>query len=684
MVKKAPLGARSPVSDMKGVGPKKAEALGRLGITDVRSLLSHFPRSYEDMRSARPISSLKDGDKALVKARVLLTSLGRGFGAKRTLRVLTEDDSGRMEVLFFKAGFMMKSFRAGEEYCFFGKVKNENGRVTMFHPSWSEASDAEAAGIVPVYPLVYGVSQKDLRKLMREALEVPGACPEELPESVLASEKLCGREYAVRNIHFPGDEDRFSEARYRLIFEELFDLRTALLLSKDRFGAGRKGRSIVSGGAERFIASLPFSLTKAQSRSVKEVTADMASDRAMNRLVQGDVGSGKTAVAEAALMQAVDAGLQGAFMAPTEILAGQHYESLKRDLGPLGARVVLLTGSMKASERNAALRAIADGSADVAVGTHALISEGVSFRDLGLVITDEQHRFGVNQRKKLSEKGAEPDVLVMTATPIPRTLAVVLYGDLDVSVIDELPPGRKSIITRKYSESGRKEAYRLLLSEVRAGRQAYIVAPFIEDPESLDGRSAEQLYAEFRKAHPGISCALLHGAMKQSDKDSVMESFSSGDVSVLISTVVIEVGINVPNASVMLIENTERFGLAQLHQLRGRVGRGSDQAYCLLVLGGDSEIAEERADTLCSTSDGFVIAEKDLEMRGPGEFFGYRQHGLPQLRLADPVRHVKLVERAGRAAERLLSVDPELARPENAALRSRLDELFVNIDSITI
>ena len=388
MVKKAPLSAGSKITEMKGVGPKKAEALGRLGIVDVRSLLSHFPRSYEDMRHAREIGSLKDGEKALVRARVLLTSFGRGFGTKRTLRLLTEDSTGRMEVLFFKAGFMAKSFKAGEEYCFFGKVRNENGRVTMFHPSWSEAGEAEEAGIVPVYPLASGVSQKDLRRLIREAIDIPGACPEELPDAVIEAEKLCGREYAVRNIHFPEDEDKYSEARYRLIFEELFDLRTALLLSRDRFGAGRKGRSIVSGGAERFTASLPFSLTAAQRRSIDEVLRDMASEKAMNRLVQGDVGSGKTAVAEAALMEAVGAGLQGAFMAPTEILASQHFESLKRDLEPLGASVTLLTGSMKASERNAALKAIADGSADIAVGTHALISQGVSFRDLGLVITD--------------------------------------------------------------------------------------------------------------------------------------------------------------------------------------------------------------------------------------------------------------------------------------------------------
>ena len=684
MVKKNEIiSASSPLRSLKGVGPKKAEALSRLGLERVSQLLSHFPRSYEDMRSLKSISELADGEKALVRARVLLVTQGRGFGRNRTLRLLTEDMSGRMEVLFFKAGYMSRAFRQGEEYSFFGKVKNENGRILMFHPSFSPAAEGEE-GILPVYPLSRGLSQKDMRKLVREVLSFPDVIEEQLPAEIIAKEKLCGREYAIRNIHFPEDEDKYHEARYRLVFEELFDLRAALMLSADRFGAGRKGRSVSSGGAERFIETLSFELTGAQKRAISEILSDMKSDTAMNRLVQGDVGSGKTAVAEAAISEAVGAGLQAAFMAPTEILASQHFESLSRDLEPLGMRTALITGSMNASERQAALKGLSDGSINVAVGTHALISESVRFKDLALVITDEQHRFGVNQRKKLSEKSDNPDVLVMTATPIPRTLAVVLYGDLDVSVIDELPAGRKPVKTLSFGEGERGDAYKILLSEVGEGRQGYIVAPFIEDSESVNGRSAEELYQSFTDEHPNISCALLHGGMKQGEKDAVMRDYAEGKTSVLISTVVIEVGINVPNASVMIIENSERFGLAQMHQLRGRVGRGAAQSWCLLIIGEESEIAKSRAEILCSTGDGFVIAESDLELRGPGEFFGFRQHGLPQLTLADPVRHAGLASKAGKAAEELIKKDPSLSAPENAGLRSRLDEIFVNIDGITI
>ncbi|MBQ4235197.1 MAG: ATP-dependent DNA helicase RecG, partial [Firmicutes bacterium] len=436
--------------------------------------------------------------------------------------------------------------------------------------------------------------------------------------------------------------------------------------------------------AERYISSLPYSLTGAQRRCLDEILSDMKSERAMNRLLQGDVGSGKTAVAAAALCEAAGAGLQGAFMAPTEILARQHYNNLSKALSPLGIKVDILTGSLSAQERRSAYERLRSGETDIAVGTHAVISEGVVFRDLGLVITDEQHRFGVNQRKKLSLKGTSPDVLVMTATPIPRTLAVVLYGDLDVSVIDEMPPGRIPIDTRRYIEQSRKEAYSILLDQVRQGRQAYIVAPFIDDPEDMEGRSAEGIYAEFSKEHPDISCALLHGAMKQFEKDRVMESFVSGEVSVLVSTVVIEVGIDVPNANVMIIENSERFGLAQLHQLRGRVGRGAYKSWCLLILGEDQEIARQRADILCSSGDGFYIAEMDLGMRGPGELFGFRQHGLPQLSLADPAKHIEVARKAGEDAARLLEEDPSLTSPENAYFGARLREKFAGADSLTL
>ena len=673
----------SPVTDIKGVGPKKAAALARLGIRRLSDILDAFPRAYEDYRNVYTIERTareKPGDRICVKGLILGKYFGRGFGRKRTLRLLVDDGTGRMEVLFFNAGYLAAQFEQNSVYSFFGTVKVENGRVTMFHPT--HAKDAEGgSGIQPVYRLVSGVSQKDMRRLSKLALSMGDEIAEDLPESVLTNEKLCGIDYAYRNLHYPEDENRYGQARYRMIFGEFFYLRLALLLSKDRFGSGRRGNVMDGDGGDEFIKSLPYELTGAQKRAWAEIRADMGSPVAMNRLVQGDVGSGKTVIAEAALAQAVKAGFQGIFMAPTEILAGQHFDTLSRDLGPLGARCALLTGSLPAAERRKLIKAIAEGEYDVIIGTHAVISESVKYRNPGLVITDEQHRFGVNQRRLLSEKGSCPDVMVMTATPIPRTLAVVCYGDLDVSVIDEFPPGRKPIKTMSYDAETRDKAYELLVSEVRSGRQAYVVAPFIEDSESVDGFSAQSLYEDFTSAHPDIPASLRHGDMSQQEKDRVMQDFYSGKVPVLISTVVIEVGIDVANATVMLVENCERFGLAQLHQLRGRVGRGKHESYCLLVLGEKSEIAEERVKTLCETGDGFVIAEKDLEMRGPGEIFGLRQHGLPQLQLADPVKHLKLSVKAGAAAEALLKEDPTLSSPENVMLKQKVADKFTRDES---
>lgn len=677
---------KSPVGDIKGIGPKKADALSGIGINRLEDLLWDFPRDYEDLRNVKLIRDLIDGEKVVVTGRLIQMTKGRGFGPKRTLRLLVEDRSDRMEVLFFRGGFLERTFTIGEEYRFYGKVKLENGRAVMFHPSYTKTEDVsgEEAGILPVYSLTKGVTQKEMRRLSRMALALLPQMEETLPEQILQKANLCGLEYAVNNIHFPQGRDEFAEARYRLVYEELFDLRAALILSKERFGSGREGSSMPGRLDEEFISSLSYPLTGAQQRVLKELRRDMESTKAMNRLVQGDVGSGKTIIAQCAMLKAVSSGFQAAFMAPTEILASQHFDTLTKDFKALDVNIAYLSGSLTAKEKKQVLAQIKSGEADIVVGTHAIISESVEFKNLGIVVTDEQHRFGVNQRKTLSEKGRNPDVLVMTATPIPRTLAVILYGDLDVSVIDELPPGRQQIITKKFDDKTRKNAYKLMEEQVKEGRQCYVVAPFIEDSESLEGHSAEGLFEELSAKYKDIRFALLHGAMKQSEKDSIMAAFSRGETDVLVSTVVIEVGINVPNSTVMIIENSERFGLAQLHQLRGRVGRGSHQSYCLIITGESSQVAQDRADTMCASSDGFVIAEKDLEMRGPGELFGYRQHGLPQLRLADPVKHVKIVSKAGEDATQLLAQDPGLNKPENAGLKEKINTTFAMTGDIVL
>lgn len=668
---------KDSVTVLKGVGPKKAELLGKFNIKSVEDMLFFFPRDYEDRRNVMHICDLKNGQPALVKAKVsAVIKDGYRRGKKQLLRLSVFDGTGSLEVVFFNARYLQNSFHKGDEYVFYGKPQNNFGKLQLVHPEFNRSEDAES-GILPVYPLKKGISQKDMREWQRSIHHLICREKEFLSEDILRENRLCSIEYALENIHFPKEKQKLLEAKYRLIFDELLVLQTGMFAVRQNIKEGKNGIGFSKAvDVAPYINRMPYSLTIAQKRCVEDILRDLESTKMMNRLIQGDVGSGKTAVAEIAMYKTVKSGYQAVLMAPTEILARQHYDGFCRNFESHGIKVGFLSGSMKAAEKRDVIDMLKTGDINILVGTHAIIRPEVEFKKLGLVITDEQHRFGVNQRIKLKEKGKHPNVLVMTATPIPRTLAVILYGDLDVSVIDELPPGRREIKTKSLSAADRSKAYDFMEKQLSEGRQAYVVAPLIEESEVLDVKSAEEIAAELKKRFDSFNVALLHGAMKQNEKDSIMESFYRGSIDVLVATVVIEVGINVPNASVILIENAERFGLAQLHQLRGRVGRGKYQSYCILISDLESEIAKKRAEIMERSSDGFYIAEEDMKIRGPGEIFGTRQHGLPDLNISDLAKHLKILNHAKETAKKILRNDPLLEKQENAMLRKRVIKLF--------
>ncbi len=663
---------------IKGIGEKKKKALNSKGIFTLEDLIWWFPKKYQDRRRTTDISKLTPGKEYLVEGTILSRRFGGNPYNRRTpLSFLVADHTGRMEVVYFNGRFIAKAFNINEQYTFYGKVSENMGRLQMIHPeSHKSGSPDDIREVLPVYPEITGISQKEIRKYQRALRNLYDDIEEWIPKDVVRDQRLASSGFALENIHFPQDQRHVLMSRFRLIFEELFTLQTGLLYIKGDNVKHGEGISIDPSYAGEFIDSLPFDLTEGQSRTWQEISKDLISSRSMNRLVQGDVGSGKTAVAEAAMYACVKNGYQAVMMAPTEILAKQHLATLTEDFRNTDMKVGLLCGSMKTAEKNEVTDALANGDIDILVGTHAVIQPGVKFRDLGLVITDEQHRFGVEQRKRLSGKGANPNVMVMTATPIPRTLAVILYGELDISVIDTMPAGRKSIRTYSAEQSERDNVYSKIKEEIEKGHQAYVVAPLIEESEKVEARSVDELFDEIRDRFKYMSVGMIHGAMGQEEKDAIMESFVRGDLDILVSTVVIEIGINVPNATCMVIENTERFGLAQLHQLRGRVGRGSDQSYCYLITGSSSDVSKERVKIMCETTDGFRIAEEDLNLRGPGEIFGTRQHGLPELHLSDIVRHKDVLEKAKDAAASVLEKDPGLTDDEDRELRRRVQKMF--------
>ena len=664
---------------VKGVGEARAKSLAKLGISNLGELLSYFPRSYEDRRAVRRIAELADGETACVSAVVTsaptLSRIRRGL---ELVRFRAADESAILELTYFNQSYLKNSFRVGESFIFYGKAEGTPQRRRMTNPAFEREGAREVTGrIVPVYPLTAGVGQGLLRRAVRQGLdEAADRIPERLPPELLARHGLCPARSAYESIHFPADDAALAAARRRLAFEELYLLTLGLRLLRSR-------RAAVSGPSCRavdmapFYAALPFSLTGAQRRAVEDVLRDLCARRPMNRLCQGDVGSGKTMVAAAAIFFAAKNGLQSAMMAPTEILAEQHLRTLAPLLEPLGVRCALLTASTKAAERRRLLEQLALGGLDLVIGTHALLSPDVVYRSLGLVVTDEQHRFGVDQRSALGAKGENPHLLVMSATPIPRTLALMIYGDLDVSVIDELPPGRRSVETFSVPSSYHARIYAFIEKLLAEGRQAYIVCPMVEeDGEAPDERKAVTAYAEAlqKDVFPQRTVRCLHGRMKPKEKEAVMRAFAAGEIEVLVSTTVIEVGVDVPNAAVMLVENAECFGLSQLHQLRGRVGRGAWQSYCILVSDHRGEENRARLNAMCRTQSGFALAEEDLRLRGPGDFFGSRQHGLPTLRVADLVCDMALLREAQSEADALLRLDPALER--HPALMERVQELF--------
>ena len=666
---------------VKGVGEARARAFGRLGVHGLAGLVSFFPRAYEDRTRLVRIAELADGDLVCVEAVVgtepQLSRIRRGLDL---LRFRAVDETGAMQLTFFNQAYLKDQFRKGESYVFYGRAQVKGRFVSMTNPVFDRLADfGRVTGrIVPVYRLTSGLSQNTVRSAVRQALDLSqGRLPDGLPDCVADEYKLCTARYAYENVHFPADMQALSLARRRLVFEELFVLACALgLLRGGREGA--QGRVLRGAGLGTFTGSLPFSPTGAQLRAMREAIGDMSSGKLMNRLIQGDVGSGKTLVAAACIWYAAQSGAQSAFMAPTEILAEQHYATLTGFLEPFGIRVAKLTGSMRAAEKRAVLSGLASGEYALCVGTHALLSGGVEFRDLALVVTDEQHRFGVQQRAALAEKGLRPHILVMSATPIPRTLALMIYGDLDVSLIDELPPGRQKVDTFAVDESYRARLGGFIEKLVSEGRQVFVVCPRIEEGEEAgDGlKSAEEHAEELRQQLPGLRIACIHGKLKAREKDEIMSRFAAGETDVLVSTTVIEVGVDVPNAALMVVENAERFGLSQLHQLRGRVGRGKHKSWCILVSDAKGEEARARLSAMTHISDGFKIAEEDLRLRGPGDFFGSRQHGLPELHIADLGADMNVLKAAQDAAKRLLDSDPRLERPENKRLRSRAGELL--------
>lgn len=671
------LDLNSSIQYIKGVGEKKAGLFHKLGIFSVRDLIEHYPRTYEDRSDKKTVLQCESGSVACIEA-TMITQVKEHFVRKGMTLYKCDFTDGHtvIHVTLFNNKYLAAALKLYGSYILYGKIERTLTSASMASPEIEKAENSDA--IRPVYHATGRLNSKAIEKVIKTALENSDRFEETLPAEIRLEYKLVSLDFAIRQIHFPQDRESLEKARDRLIFEELLALQLGLLKLKGR----RKVRTkavLKTDHTDAFLKLLPFKPTGAQERAMRECCADMASGYPMNRLLQGDVGSGKTAVAAGIIYTAVKNGYQCALMAPTEILAAQHAETLLEMLGNAGIKTDLLTGSTSKKEKRRIKEALIDGETDLVIGTHALIQNDVEFKNLGLVITDEQHRFGVNQRANLAMKGEEVHTLVMSATPIPRTLALMIYGDLDISVLDELPPGRQTVRTDVVDSRYHKRIYTFIKKQIAAGNQAYIVCPLVEEGENTDMISAEKYAEELANGDfKGINIGLLHGKMKPAQKENVMRAFADGDIKLLVATTVIEVGVDVPAATVMVIENAERFGLSQLHQLRGRVGRGKAQSYCILVSDNKSDTAMQRLKTMKKYSDGFKIADEDLKLRGPGDFFGNRQHGLPDLKIADMLEDMETLKKCRQCADRILAEDFNLDLPKYKALANRISDLFRN------
>lgn len=672
------LTASTDIRFLKGVGEKRAELLQKKGIDTVGALLRFYPRAYLDWQNITPVSECPEGENVCVRAEI--TSPVKTVNIRRGMtlyKFAAADDSGVIEVTLFNRKYLAENLRQGRSYLFYGKL---GYGITLRQMSSPEIMPAEYMGIEPVYAATEGLSSKTIEKIMKNALVYADGMADVIPQGIREKNGLCDFKTALKSIHFPLERQALESAKRRLVFEELFVLQTGLLFLKRRRRA-LAGCTVKNNLLEEFKKTLSFKLTGAQERVINECLTDMMSPRPMNRLIQGDVGSGKTAVAAALMYISAGNGFQSALMAPTELLAEQHFKTLCKITENSGIKCALLTGSLTKKQKDEVKAGLKSGEIKVAVGTHALLTDDVEFENLGLVVTDEQHRFGVGQRGRLSSKGNNPHTLVMSATPIPRTLGLIIYGDLDISIIDEYPAGRQKIATYCVDSSYNARVYNYIKKFIAEGRQAYIVCPLVDENEALGIKSASEYYKELSENQfKGYTVGLLHGKMKPKDKENVMRRFAAGEIQLLISTTVIEVGIDVPNAALMVIENAERFGLSQLHQLRGRIGRGEYSSACILISDVKSGDTKRRLDVIKNNTDGFKIADEDLKLRGPGDFLGSRQHGLPDMKIADIFADRETLHLAGKEAEALIKRDPTLHDPENAGLRAEIATLFSRLN----